>query len=332
MKTLIAISLVAIYGVVMRVIFGFAAAFTDVMTLTFMFFIPFGIGYMTVYFIPDNKVQTPAAGFGYPWLTTLAILVITVMIELEGIICWIILLPVFGVIAGLGGLMAYHQHKKPKQLDRLDVDEDRPLDSDFWDKNDTMQVAVWVLLPLFLGVAEGERLTSREDLLIEKTVVVDSAPEQVWDAILNKSETEIKAKSTPLNSLIGFPKHERTTLDKADIGGKRMIYYERGLFFEETIKEIIPNQKLVLDIHADPNKIPPTVMDEHIIIGGKHLDLLEDVYSLEEMTNGQTKVTLSSSFYINTPCNWYASWWAEMLMKDMLKGELNLIKKMAESI
>jgi hypothetical protein len=129
-----------------------------------------------------------------------------------------------------------------------------------------------------------------------------------------------------VSGLLGFPKHQSTTLDTVVVGGKRTAYYEKGLYFEETITQYQSERLLVLRVDANPNAIPPTVMDEHILIGGKHLDILEDVYELNPLPGGRTRLTLSSRFYINTPFNWYARTWAHFLMSDILQSELELIK------
>ena len=110
-----------------------------------------------------------------------------------------------------------------------------------------------------------------------------------------------------------------------------MAYYDKGLYFNETITEYEHEKKMVLDIKTDPNKIPPTVMDEHILIGGRHVDILQDVYTLEQLPNGNYLLKLSSHFFINTPFNWYAAIWADYLMSDILDAELQLIQSRATS-
>ena len=72
-------------------------------------------------------------------------------------------------------------------------------------------------------------------------------------------------------------------------------------------------------------------MDEHIVIGGKHVDILQDIYKLEKLSDTSCRLTLSSRFYINTPFNWYASIWAKYLMADILQSEINLINERATS-
>ena len=125
-----------------------------------------------------------------------------------------------------------------------------------------------------------------------------------------------------MSTVIGFPRHVKTTLDTLAVGGKRTAYYEKGLYFNETISRYEPGKLLVLDIKTDPTKIPPTVMDEHIIIGGKHVDLVQDVYLLEQLSDGNCQLCLSSHFFINTAFNWYTGIWANYLMGDILSGEL----------
>ena len=185
-------------------------------------------------------------------------------------------------------------------------------------------------MALLLGAFEGEKALSPEYNTIERERIVEPSPAEVWQRILYKSEADIQKKSTPFSTFLGFPRHVRTEMDSLAVGAQRMVYYEKGLYFEETVRSFEPEKQLVLSIKTDPAKIPPNVMDEHILIGGKHLDILEDVYTLEKMHDGTTKVHFSSHFFINTPFNWYARFWAKWLMVDILDGELDLIEAVSQ--
>ena len=60
-------------------------------------------------------------------------------------------------------------------------------------------------------------------------------------------------------------------------------YSQAGLYFNETISNFETEKLLVLDIKTDPKNIPPTVMDEHILIGGKPVSYTHlDVYKRQE--------------------------------------------------
>ncbi len=320
MKSLFAITLASVYGLCLRLLFV-STGFIEIMSIVFIFLVPMIIGFLTVLLMPKEKVKTKVAAFTKPWITSFVILAITMVFSIEGAICWIMIFPIFGIFAGLGGWIAFSL--RPKTDERLPPIEDENI----LDIPNKFQASLLLLLPLFLGTLEGNRTKSRLDFNIAQTVVMDASPSKVWSTLLQISPIEHHETSTSLASWMGFPNHLETTLDSLAIGGKRVAKYEKGLVFEEIITKYEPKKLLVLDINIDPSKISPTVMDEHIVIGGKHLDILEDVYILEALPNGGTQVTLSSRFFINTPFNWYASLWANYLMKDILKNELQIIEK-----
>lgn len=317
MKSASAILLASFYGLSVRMTFGFISE-TEIMSTTFLVFVPLLVGAVTVLLIPRKNVKTGAGAFFYPWITCLVLLVLTMVLNIEGSICWIIIFPIFAIMAGIGGLIAY-QFKKNKPIPEED-------NEDILDGNIKFTLPILFLAPLILGYAEQDKLSSQEDFLIENTIEIDATPSEVWNNLLSISEIKNDKPSSTYSTILGFPKHLYTELDTLKIGGTRMAYYEKGLYFTEIITEYEENKKLVLAIHTDPENIPPTVMDEHILIGGKHLDILEDIYELEALPNGKTKVTLSSKFFINTPLNWYAGLWTEYLMSDILDEQLELIK------
>jgi len=294
--------------------------------LTFLCLVPFFIGFLTVRFWPEGKIKSTWSAFAKPWLTCLILLIITILLNIEGTICWAMIYPFFSAAAGLGGVLTYKiMERKPKNRDHHDI-----LDENDWDNSSTLKMSLVLLLPIFLGLIEGDRTSSQQYITLEESVTIDASAEEIWQTITHLGKVDHTEKATYFTNTMGFPKHLYTTLDTCALGGKRIAYYEKGLFFEETITEIIPFKKLVLDIHVDPDKIPATVLDEHIVIGGKHVDIIADTYNLVTNPDGTTHLSLSSQYVINTPFNWYAGIWAKYLMSDLLRGELHLIKRRAE--
>jgi hypothetical protein len=200
---------------------------------------------------------------------------------------------------------------------------------DDWTKPDSLKISVLILLPLFLGALEGERTLIKKEMVITKQIIIPASPAQVWKAIGNINEIAAGEKHFSFTGMMGFPRHTKTTLDSLAVGGKRKAFYEKGLYFDEIISKCEPEKLLTLDIKTDPKNIPPEVMDEHILIGGKHVDILQDNYTLEQLPDGSTRLSLTSHFFINTPLNWYAGIWAGYLMSDILSEELNIIKTRA---
>jgi len=319
MKTLLAVSLATIYGLSLRIMFGLLNSFMGIMSVSFLILAPVIIGFLTIILIPKEKTKSSSGAFFKPWLTSLAILVVTMLFNIEGSICWIMIYPLFSILAGIGGLIAFHLRKQSfKDPNKND-----------WEQPKSLKISLILFIPAFIGLIEGDRTLSPKEFNISESVVISASTKEVWYHLTNINEITAKENSTYFSNMMGFPRHLQTTLDTLSVGGKRKAIYENGLYFEETISKYEPEKLLVLDIKIDPNKIPPTVMDEHIVIGGKHVDILQDIYTIEKISDTSCRLTLSSRFNINTPFNWYASIWAKYLMVDILQSEINLIKERA---
>jgi hypothetical protein len=315
MKSLIAVSFATVYGVSLRILFGFLNDFMGIMSVSFLILAPIIIGYLTIILTPKDDTQSLSGAFFKPWLTCLLILIITLFFNIEGTICWIMIYPLFSFLAGIGGIMAYfYRNYKSKKSEKTD---------------NSLNVSIILFIPLIVGLVEGDKALYPKEFCISESVTISASTKRVWYHLTNINDITSKESKNSFSNLMGFPKHIRTILDTPSLGGKRTAIYEKGLYFEETISKIENEKLLELSIKTDPKKIPPTVMDEHIIIGGKHVDILQDNYQLEKLSDSSCRLTLSSRFYINTPFNWYASIWASYLMSDILKSEINLIKERA---
>ncbi len=226
--------------------------------------------------------------------------------------------PLFSILAGLGGIIAYHFKKR--KIDNRDSNE-----------FNKMNVTIVMMIPFLIGVVEGDSALKYEEFIITETVEISSPISDVWYNLTNINEIPENEGKMSLSTFIGFPRHLSTTIDSMKVGSNRKSIYENGLYFDEKIIEMKENKILILEINTDPSLIPPNVMDEHIIIGGRHLDIMQDNYELDSIAFNKTKLSLSSHFFINTSFNWYASIWAKYLMKDILSSELNLIKNRCEN-
>jgi hypothetical protein len=323
MKTLFAVGFASLYGLSIRLLFGLLEDVMGIMSITFLVLVPVFIGFLTIILMP--KTSSAVAAFFIPWITSLVILIITIAFNIEGSICWMMIYPFFAILAGIGGTIAYSVHlKRAKKAAQQDGHSNNNND---WGKPNTLNVSLIFFVPAFLGYLEGERSLIPTEYTIVREVTVKASPEAVWRQLTHINELDKKEEQGSFSTLMGFPRHLKTVADTFAVGGTRLAVYEKGLYFKETISTYEPNKLMILSIKTDPENIPPTVMDEHILIGGKHLDILEDTYQLEQLADGSSTLKLSSRFTINTPFNWYAGLWANYLMADILQGELNLIKE-----
>lgn len=321
MKLLVSITLAATYGISMRLLFVSFGNDLAVMSLSFFVIVPFIIGYLTMLLIPYRERQTMTGAFFTPWLTCLVILCITFLTGMEGMICWAMAFPFFGIVAGLGGMLAFSRKRK-RALKEAQWD----FDKDDAGRPDTLKVSLLFFIPLFAGLLEGNRTTAFEELTIEKHLDITATPEVVWKALTTPHQSVLHSSHPTLCTLMGFPRHLNTTLDTLAINSHRIAVYEKGLTFDETICRLEPGRRLEVTIMNDPSKISKAIMDEHIVIGGEHIRMQGDSYALEPVPGGKTRLSLVSHFSINTPFNWYAGLWAKWLMSDVIREELNSLR------
>ena len=325
MKLLFSVIIASFYGLTIRLLYGIFNAVMGIMGISFLFLLPCLIGYLTVILLPYKEEHTATGAFFKPWLTCGAILLITLFFNIEGMICWAMAFPLFAILAGLGGVGAF-KRKRRRFRDKMEWDFEKA----DWEKPGSLKISFLFMLPLLAGLAEGDRTSSFQELRVEKQVEIGASPGVVWNALLENDQSGVKKQGASFSSIFGFPHHLNTKVNKQVVGGSRVATYEKGLAFMETIEKMEPGRLLVLSIKTDPSKISKAIMDEHIVIGGKHVKLLQDEYQLEELPNGRTRLRLSSYFSINTPFNWYAGLWSKGLMSDILQEELSSIRQISE--
>jgi hypothetical protein len=314
MKTVIAVGFATMYGLALRLAFGMMGGVMEIMSTSFIVVAPVIIGFLTVILIPKAQVTSNTSAFFKPCITSIAILIITILCNIEGTICWFMIFPLFALLAGVGGIIAYQLKNRKTNTNK---------------NSNKLNTSLVLCVPIVLGLIEGNKSNRMTHFNITKSLVIHNNTTVVWQNLTQINNIESTEKHASLAHIMGFPKHLSTIIDTLQIGGKRKATYENGLYFNETIAQLQTEKLLVLDIKTDPKNIPPTVMDEHIIIGGKHVDILQDTYTLTKLDNNTTKLSLSSKFFVNTPFNWYANIWAKYLMSNILESELELIKARA---
>jgi hypothetical protein len=325
MKLLSSILIASCYGLTIRLLYGVFDNLMPIMGITFFFLVPFLIGYLTIFLIPYKESQTRTGAFFKPWLTCAVILFVTWRVGIEGAVCWVMAFPLFALQAGLGGLVAFSRKQRRA---RKDIEWD--FDKEDSDKTGGLKVSFLFMIPLLAGLIEGDRTASYQELTVVKKVDIQASSAVVWNTLLINEAPGAEKRRPTLSGIFGFPRHVSTTVGEPVVGGSRLATYQKGLTFMETIEKMEPCRLLALKIQTDPSKISKAIMDEHIVIGGKHIKMLQDEYTLEELPNGGTRLSLASRFCINTPFNWYAGLWSDLFMSDILKDELTTIQQLSE--
>jgi hypothetical protein len=313
-KLFSAIKIVAIptiYAIVLRLFFGIEAwnDLFSVMSVSFLFCLPTIVGALTVYFSSEENARKFRYKFFVPWIPILFFFFITLAASWEGWACWLMILPLFLIAASIGGLIGAYLKLKKKNRSYL---------------------SLLVLLPIF--IAPVERFVGAIPGTYKAYTYIDiTAPkEKIWRNVTRVREIKEGQDKGWLTKLLGFPRPVKAELNFEGVGAYREAEFTRGLVFHEIVSEYIDKKKMVFSIQAHPYEIPSATMDEHVVIGGQYFDVLNGTYELEKLNERTFRLHLYSHFKLTTTFNFYASWWAKWIMKDIQNNILQVVRQRAE--
>lgn len=232
---------------------------------------------------------------------------------MEGWACWIMALPVFLIFASIGGLLGgYLKVRKAKKTGQINI-------------------SLFILLPFILSPIERMIKVIPGQYKAYTSIDVHSSADKIWSNITRVREIKKEQNKGYLTQFLGFPRPIKAELDFEGVGAYREAIFSGGLVFHEKVLTYEHKKKMNFSITADPHEIPSTTMDEHIVIGGDYFDVLDGTYELEQLNDSTYRIHLYSHFKLSTTFNFYASWWAGWIMKDIQNNILQVIKQRVEN-
>ena len=222
------------------------------------------------------------------------------------------ILPVFLIASSIGGLIAGHYKLKKK--------------------NENVYVSLLVLLPFFVSPIEQAVAKIPGQYKADTYIDIHSSKEKIWSNVTRVKAINKSEDNGWFTNALGFPRPIEAELNYEGVGAFRKAIFEKGLVFNETVLSYEPQKKMVFSIKANPYDIPSTTMDQHIVVGGQYFDVLNGTYELQKLNDSDYRLHLYSHFKLTTTFNFYASWWAGWIMKDIQKNILEVIKERAEKV
>jgi hypothetical protein len=206
------------YGLVSRAIFALENFTEDnpffptfgLMTISFMFIVPFLIGLITAYH--NDKITSPRkiAIITMPIFAVVGLIGISLLFGQEGIIYALMALPVFLFMALLGGLIGVRIFKR--------------------NRTGKLYVSIFTLLPFLIAPIENQLGLSDKIFVEHTTIEINSSDEIVWK---NITRVELISEEENNNSpfqFMGFPRPLEAKLDTVAVGGIRKALFAKGLF------------------------------------------------------------------------------------------------------
>jgi hypothetical protein len=283
----------------------------NVMTIAFIFILPASMGALTIFLSDLKKIQSFSYRVFIPWLPIFGLLILTLLFSIEGWACWIMALPIFLLASSIGGLIA--GYFKLRQ-----------------DKKEKMFLSIIMLLPFFVAPIEQAVDTIPGQFKASTYIDIHADHGKIWNNVTRVREIAKAEDRGWLTRKLGFPRPIKAELDHEGVGGFRKAIFDKGLVFDETVISYVDQKEMTFSIKANTHDIPSTTMDRHIVVGGDYFDVLTGTYELETLDSTTYRLHLTSSFKLHTTFNFYASWWAGWIMKDIQENILQVIKERSE--
>jgi Polyketide cyclase / dehydrase and lipid transport len=300
----------ALSGVLLRVLFMLGENF-EVMGASFIFLAPILVGVVTVYLAERQQRRSIAYYFAVPCFANMLFVLGTLIIMIEGMICAILIVPLFSILGGIGGLVMGAICRYTN-----------------WPKASVYSIA---LLPLLLTQFEHKLPLPIKLNSVERSIYIDASAEDVWDAVMSARDIKAEQIQHAWMYRIGVPTPESGVVKQTEKGMVREIKMGKNIHFEQVMTEWKPNHYAKMHYYFAEDSVPAGALDDHVKIGGKYFDLKGTSYRLTPTGKGTT-LSISVDYRVSTQFNWYAEPIAKHLTANFEEVILDFYKQRSESL
>ena len=216
----------AIAGLVMRLVFsGDPGNAYSAMLESFIIGSPLLVGLVTVYVAERTERRTWKYYFLAPVVASSAYVLATLAIMIEGLICAIIIVPMFAILAGLAGLVMGAICRATN-----------------WPRG--AMVSCVALLPLVAGSFEHRLPPEQRIRAQDREVYIAAPPEKVWRELVDTRHIARDEVDSAWMYRIGVPVPEAGAGEFRDGEHLRHITMGKGIHFDQVATEWLPNQRV----------------------------------------------------------------------------------------
>lgn len=298
-------------GLLLRLLFsGKAGGPWSAMAGSFIFLAPLLVGAVTVYVAETIKRRTWSYYFWAPFEANLFFVFGTLIIMVEGLICALVIMPLFAGLGALGGvamgLVCRVTH---------------------WPKQAIYSLAV---LPIALGLGGDYLPTPTVLSSVQRSIVVNAPPAQVWQQLNNTRHIQPEEFGATWAARIGVPMPQSGVTELTAQGRVRKSLWDKKVHFDEPITDWQPERYMRWTYRFDPTSFPPHALDDHVMIGGHYFDLHDTSFTLTPVAGG-TRLDIQAHYRVSTQFNFYADRVAQLLLGNMFETGLAFYKHRSEA-
>jgi len=298
----------ALVGVAFRLFFsGTPGEPYHAMMSTFTLLVPIVVGAVTVYMAERAGRRSWSYYF---FAAANALFVIgTMVIRVEGLICAVLAVPLFGLVGGLGGILMGAVCR--------------------WTRWPRPAIYSFAALPLLLGGLEQNLALPQDIRSVERVRTISASPEAVWTHLTVAKDIRSDEIGTAWMYRIGVPLPLSAVTVLADGTQVRHIMMGKGIRFDQIAADWQPNRRVRWTYRFANDSFPSGALDDHVRIGGRYFDVIDTEYVLRKVNAG-TELRVTMRYRVSTAFNWYTQPIAEFLVGNFEEAALRFYAIRAE--
>ena len=287
---------------------------SSLLSAQFLIGAPFFIGATAIYLANYYRPITRGRVFLITFWLVVSILLISVPVLGEGVICIVMASPIIYLAILIGGLLM------------------RLLCQKVWRTKNSKtlySVAILPFLVLFVPLAP-----TPETYQVTDSIIIHAAPEQIWQSInrIEDIEPKIFYQQSRLLPFMNVPTPKSAVTVWENNQWVRKCEWHGDISFDEPLISHIPNRQLRWQFVFYPDSVPPKTLDDHVTINGEHFKLLHGQYDLEPINENSTRLSFNVTYRISSNLNFYAGFWGKWVMTEFVKDTLGLYKQRLEAV
>jgi hypothetical protein len=276
----------------------------------FLVFLPAYLCAIICYVADPNGDKPPIFYWSVPLIFTSTVVLGSFFFLQEGVICLVMLSPLWLAFGGLGAFIMHRQLRRPR--------------------NPNILHSTLVFLPLLSGGIESQIPISHDHISLSREIIIHATPQEIWPyTISNAYIKDDEGRWTFTQNVLGLPRPRATILSGEGKGAVRTAFWGDQINFDEKITQWQPGRLLSWSF-SFPNRSLQKHTDKHISPDGQFLKINSGNYKLTPLTPETTLVSLRTNYVAKTHVNSYAAFWGEILLGDIHNNVLAIIKQRAE--
>jgi hypothetical protein len=241
----------------------------------------------------------------------LGVLLTSIIVLQEGVICIFILSPLWIGMSYLGAALAFH----------------------FRDRrgDDRLYSAGLLLLPLLAMQIEPMMPLPERSATVTRQVEIAAPPSRIWPLLRGIPDVRPgEGRWNVSQDVIGVPRPLGARLTGEGVGAVRRARWDHDIRFAERITEWQPGRRIGW-LFVFGRSDGWGITDPHLRPDSPYFRVTTGGYTLTPLGPNRTRLSIDTHYWMRTPVNPYSEAWGQFFLGDLENNLLALVKQRAES-